>query len=164
MPRTATATATAAPAATPYITPMPGTQGTPFEKLPMPPCAALLGWQLIKHDAAKGWLRIGFDGRPDFLNPAGYVQGGFLTAMLDDTMGPAVWLASGGTLYTSTIHLNISYLQPARRGPLYGEGTVLQLGKTVAFVEAQLMDEVGQVLARANAATRLVPSGKAVRG
>jgi uncharacterized protein (TIGR00369 family) len=142
---------------------MPGTQGTPFATLPMPPCAALLGWQLIKHDAAKGWLRIGFDGRPEFLNPAGYVQGGFLTAMLDDTMGPAVWLASGGTLYTSTIHLNISFLQPARRGPLYGEGQVLQMGKTVAFVEAQLMDEVGQVLARANAAARLVPSGRAVR-
>ena len=162
MPRTATATA-APPAATPYLNPLPGTQGTPFEKLPMPPCAVLLGWQLIKHDQAKGWLRIGFDGRPEFLNPAGYVQGGFLTAMLDDTMGPAVWLASGGTLYTSTIHLNISFLQPARRGPLYGEGQVLQLGKTVAFVEAQLMDEVGQVLARANAAARLVPSGKAVR-
>lgn len=152
--------ATVAAAPTPRFAPAPGTEGTPFENVPMRPSAALLGWQLIKHDAAKGWLRIGFDGRPEFLNPAGFVQGGFLTAMLDDTMGPAVWLASGGALYTSTIHLNVSFLQPARRGPLYAEAQVMQMGKTVAFIEGQLMDEVGQILARANASARLVPTGR----
>jgi len=137
--------------------------GTVLDRFPTPPCAALLGWTLLDHKPEEGWVKLAFEAKRDFLNPAGFVQGGMLTAMLDDTMGPAVWLASGGTLYTSTIHLNISFLQPARRGPLYGEGQVLQMGKTVAFVEAQLMDEVGQILARANACARLVPSGKAVR-
>jgi acyl-coenzyme A thioesterase PaaI-like protein len=49
------------------------------------PCANLLGRRLLEHDEARGWTKFGFDGKPEFLNPAGRVQGGFLTAMLDDT-------------------------------------------------------------------------------
>lgn len=61
------------------------------------PCAILLGRQLIEHDQDRGWLKSGFEAKPEFLNPAGRVQGGFLAAMLDDTMGPVVLLKSGFT-------------------------------------------------------------------
>lgn len=54
-----------------------------------------------------------FDWRAEFLNPAGRVQGGFLTAMLDDTMGPVVLLKSGGALYPSSIDMNVSFLAAA---------------------------------------------------
>jgi hypothetical protein len=32
--------------------------------------ATLLGWRLEDHDAEKGWVRIAFEGRRDFVNPA----------------------------------------------------------------------------------------------
>jgi len=105
--------------------------GTPFATLPVPPCAALLGWRLVAHERARGWIRVGFEGRQEFLNPAGFVQGGILTAMLDDTMGPAVFLKSDGKLYTSTIDLHVSFLAPATPGPLVAEASVLQLGQTI---------------------------------
>lgn len=66
---------------------------------PGPPCAQLLGWRLLAHDEARGWIKVGFVGAAEFLNPAGRVQGGILAAMLDDTMGPAVLVKSGGALY-----------------------------------------------------------------
>lgn len=130
--------------------------------MPAPPSARLLGWRLVDHDAAKGWIKIGFDGKADFLNPAGFVQGGIQTAMLDDSMGPAVWIASGGRLYTATIDMNISFLAPVRPGPLFGEGQVIQLGKTVAFLEGRLSDTDGKLLARATASARLVPAQQAL--
>lgn len=134
--------------------------GTPFENWPLPPCAALLGWQLIDHDAARGWARLGFQGRDMFLNRAGFIQGGFLAAMLDDTLGPTVLLHSKGAWFTSTIDLHVQFLAPAKPGPLFGEGLVTQMGKTIAFMEGKLMTASGQLVARATGSARLVPTGK----
>jgi len=122
------------------------------------PCAILLGRQLIEHDQDRGWIKFGFEGKPEFLNPAGRVQGGFLAAMLDDTMGPVVLLKSGGALYPSSIDINVSFLAAAKPGPLICEAEVLRLGKTVGFVEGRLMDSEGRMLARATSSVMLVPA------
>ena len=128
-----------------------------FDRFPRPPCAELLGWTLLDHDAEAGWARLAFEGRPEFLNPAGFVQGGLLAAMLDDAMGPAVLIKSGGALYTATITLNVSYVAPARPGRFTAEGRVVRMGKTIAFTEASLSDAAGTPVARASASARLVP-------
>lgn len=135
---------------------------TALDALPAPPCARLLGWRILDARPADGWIRIGFDAKPDFCNPAGFIQGGFLAAMLDDTMGPAVFAHTEGRLYTATIDMSVSYLNSARPGPLVGEGQVVQLGKSVGFVEAKLSDASGALLARATSSVRLIPAEKAL--
>jgi len=135
---------------------------TDFPAIPHSPSAKLLGWQLLTYDQAKGWVRIGFDGKRDFLNLAGTIQGGFLTAMLDDCMGPAAWIMTNGERYTATIDMNVSFLAPAKPGPIFGEGQVLQLGGTIAFLEARLFGPDDRVLSRATSSARLVKSGAAV--
>ena len=130
---------------------------TVFDRFPRPPCADLLGWRLLEHDAASGSAKIAFESRPEFLNPAGVVQGGILSAMLDDTMGPAVLLMTGGRFYTVTIGMTVAFLAPARPGRFVGEGRVVQLGKTIAFLEAGLRDRDGTLVARASSQARLVP-------
>ena len=131
--------------------------GTIFDHFPKPACAELLGWTLLDHDAAKGWVRIAFEAGRAFLNPAGFVQGGLLTAMLDDSMGPAVLLMTEGKSYTVTIDMHVSFLAPALPGRLIAEGQILQLGKTIAFLESRLSDGDGTLIARANSSARLVP-------
>ncbi|MFX7945941.1 PaaI family thioesterase, partial [Acinetobacter baumannii] len=79
------------------------------------------------------------------------IQGGMLSAMLDDTMGPAVLMMSEGRLYTATISMTVNFLSPAKPGQIIGEAKVTQLGKTIAFVEAKLMAEDGTLLATASA-------------
>lgn len=135
---------------------------TALDRLPRPPCAELLGWHVVDARPADGWIRIGFEARSEFRNPAGFIQGGFLAAMLDDTMGPAVFAATDGALYTATIDMTVSYLKPGKVGPMFGEGQVVQLGKTVAFLEARLMDASGEIIARATSSARLVASEKAL--
>jgi uncharacterized protein (TIGR00369 family) len=136
---------------------------TALDDFTAPPSSKLLGWHLLDARPGDGWIRIGFDGRKDFCNPAGFVQGGILSAMLDDTMGPAVFVMTEGKLFTSTITMTVNFLAPAKPGKLIGEATVTQLGKTVAFVEGRLMAEDGTVLATASTSARLVETAKAIR-
>src|SRR4051794_31100041 len=111
---------------------------TALDNIPAPPSSRLLGWHLLDARPKEGWIRIGFDGKADFCNPAGFVQGGILSAMLDDTMGPAVFTMTDGKLYTATITMTVNFLSPARPGPITGEAKVTQLGRTVAFVEGRV--------------------------
>jgi uncharacterized protein (TIGR00369 family) len=76
--------------------------------------------------------------------------------MLDDTMGPAALVMSDGAVFTSTIDMNVTFLAPAKPGKLYGEGRVVRLGKTIVYLEAQLMDAQNNVLARATSSARAV--------
>ena len=136
---------------------------TALDHLTAPPSSKLLGWHLLDARPGDGWVRIGFDGKPDFCNPAGFVQGGILSAMLDDTMGPAVFVMTDGRLYTATITMTVNFLAPAKVGRIVGEATVTQLGKTVAFVEGRLTAGDGTVLATSTASARLVETAKAIR-
>jgi len=136
---------------------------TALDRLDVPPCSRLLGWRILDARPEEGWVRIGFDGKPEFCNPAGFIQGGILTAMLDDTMGPAVFVMTDGRLYTATITMTVNFLAPARVGPIFGEATVTQLGKTIAFVKGKLTAADGAVLATSTASARLVETAKAIR-
>jgi uncharacterized protein (TIGR00369 family) len=136
---------------------------TALDNFTAPPCAKLLGWRLLDARPAEGWIKLGFEGKPEFCNPAGFVQGGMLSAMLDDTMGPAVLVMSEGRLYTTTISMTVNFLAPARPGPIVAEARVTQLGKTIAFVEGRLTAEDGTLLATATATERLLEAAKVVR-
>jgi uncharacterized protein (TIGR00369 family) len=136
---------------------------TALDGFEAPPSSKLLGWHLLDARPKQGWIRIGFVGRAEFCNPAGFIQGGLLAAMLDDTMGPAVFVMTEGRLYTATIAMAVNFLAPARIGPIVGEASVLQVGKTIAFVEAKLTAGDDVLLAAATATARLVETAKAVR-
>ena|SRR2546430_11366343 len=61
-----------------------------------PPAATLLGWELVAIDPEAGTIEVAFTAREQFLNPVGAIQGGFLAAMLDDTLGPAELVVGRG--------------------------------------------------------------------
>src|SRR5436309_7751151 len=124
---------------------------TALDDFRRPPCAELLGWRLLDARPEDGWIKLAFEGKPEFCNPAGFIQGGMLSAMLDDTMGPAVFAMTEGRLYTATVSMTVNFIAPARPGPIVGEARVTQLGKTIAFIEARLSSVDGALLATASA-------------
>lgn len=136
---------------------------TALDDIPAPPSAKLLGWRLLDAQPAAGWIRIGFDGKHEFCNPAGFIQGGILSAMLDDTMGPAVFAMTDGRLYTATVTMTVNFMTPAEPGPITGEARVTQLGKTIAFMEGRLARADGALIATATASARLIASARALR-
>ena len=129
--------------------------GTVFEHLAPAKASLLLGWTLKSADPATGDVEIGFEAKPEFANPRGFIQGGILAAMLDDTMGPAVFVRTNGRLFPVTIDLHAQYLRPVKAGPVTAKARVVQLGKTVAFMEGELFGPDGQVAVRAAASASL---------
>ena len=54
-----------------------------------------------------------------------------------------------------TIDFNISFIKAARSGSFIGKGRLISLGKTIAFTEAELFDDGGDLVARATSQPRL---------
>ena len=107
-------------------------------KLPPPPCAVTLGTKFTVIDGERGAIEVKFEGKPEFLNPAGHVQGGFLAAMLDDTMGPALIATLDAGQFAPTVNLNVQFHRPAKAGPLKGVGRVVLRGREICQLSAEL--------------------------
>jgi len=120
-----------------------------------PPSAVLLGWELISIDPDAGTIEVAFTAGDQFLNPIGVIQGGFVAAMLDDTMGPALIATLGPGQFAPTADLHVQFLRPARPGRLTGRGRIVRRGKDIAFLAGELCDESGQVVATGTATAQI---------
>ena len=87
-----------------------------------------------------------------FENPAGIMQGGFLTAFVDSSMGAAaVTFAAGRRVFVANAELKMSFMAPVPTGTsMTCVAEVVSGGKRVAFVEASVTDESDRLLARAS--------------
>ena len=103
-----------------------------------PPAAVLLGWELVAIDPAKGTIEVAFTATEQFTNPVGHIQGGFLAAMLDDTLGPALVATLGDGEWAPTLDLHVQFLAPARPGRLIGRGRITRRGRDIAFLSGDL--------------------------
>jgi molybdopterin converting factor subunit 1 len=126
-----------------------------------PAYAELLGIRPLH--AEPGNVKLEFTATELFLNPAGVVQGGFLTTMLDETMGPAALSALGPGHAVPTLELKVNFLRPARVGRLVADARVVHQGRSVAFLESTLCDEDGTLIATATATARIVKLDKPQR-
>lgn len=124
-----------------------------------PPCAELLGWELIAQHPEEGRIEIAFHPTAQMLNPRGTVQGGFVTAMLDDTMGPALVTMTNGKEVPASLDINTTFLKPVMPGRVIGKGRVVGRTKSTAFLEAELFDLEGNLLARATSTARIMAFG-----
>ena len=116
-----------------------------------PPCSETLGMQLTGVDQANMVSRFSFEARPEFANPSGAIQGGFIAAMLDEAMGTAAIIASNVTMNAPTLEMKVSFLRPLFAGPATAEAKILKWGKSTCFIEAELFDPNGKLVAKASA-------------
>lgn len=115
-----------------------------------PPAAVLLGWKLIAIDPDEGTIEVAFTATDQFLNPAGDVQGGFLAAMLDDALGPALVATLGDGEWAPTTDLHVQFLKPVKPGELRASARIVRRGRDVAFLAGELRAK-GEVVATATA-------------
>lgn len=121
----------------------------------LPPAAKLLGFELVTVDPETGTAEVAFRAREEFLNPEGAVQGGFLAAMLDDTLGPALVATLPAGQFAPTLDLHVQFLRPARPGRIVGRGRVVRRGRDVGFMAGELLGPDGVELAVATATARI---------
>jgi uncharacterized protein (TIGR00369 family) len=124
------------------------------------PSSVSLGFELLELDAKAMTTRVRFDGRQDFTNPAGFIQGGYLVAMMDDAIGMLTTVKAGTSKLPSTVDLHTHFLRPVRVGPIEVVARLRNIGRAMVFAEADLFDARGKEAARATASLTLNPVSK----
>jgi uncharacterized protein (TIGR00369 family) len=105
------------------------------------PMSLALGMRMENVNLAKGEITLSFEPQGLFIQGAGVLQGGAVSAMLDFAMAFAVMatLPEGQSCATSS--LNISFLRPAPAGRYRAIGEIERRGKALSFTRASLYQE-----------------------
>lgn len=111
----------------------------------------LFGMEIIALDQLQGILEAEFNAQAIFLNTENNIQGGILTAMLDDLMGYALGITLPLDQFAATAHLNVSFLRPAKVGVLHGKGQVLKQAGDVFHLAGKLYNAKDELVASATA-------------
>ncbi|WP_140725864.1 MULTISPECIES: PaaI family thioesterase [Gammaproteobacteria] len=124
-------------------------------ELPLPNAGTMLGWKFIDYDEENREIHVEFDATASFTNPLGHIQGGILSAMLDDTMGPAVYATMPINRMALTVESKTNFVNPARPGKIRGIGRLDHAKGGISFTSGRLLDPAGKVLATATATFRV---------
>src|SRR5687767_1200949 len=94
-----------------------------------------------------------------FSNPVDIVQGGFVAAFADSAMGAAsVTFAKDRKVFSANAEMKISFLRPAKVGStLTATAYTISGGKRAAFVECEVTDDEGRLVAKASSTYMLTP-------
>src|SRR6266576_2712353 len=123
--------------------------------------ARLIGFEA--KEIADGRATVVLEAGPQHANPMGTVHGGILCDIADAAMGIAfATTLSPGESFT-TVELKINFLRPVRQTLLRAAGRVVQRGRTIGYVECEVTDETGKLVAKSNS-TCLVLRGDQAAG
>jgi acyl-CoA thioesterase len=100
-------------------------------------------------DVEEGYSRTALEVADEHRNPYGGVHGAVLYAMADTGMGAALLPGVEPGERMATIEIKISYVRPVTEGTVTCETTVLNRGRSVAYLESEIQNE-GRLVARAS--------------
>ncbi|WP_343072233.1 MULTISPECIES: PaaI family thioesterase [Qipengyuania] len=110
--------------------------------------AELMGVQFVSFDREREEITLRFHAPDSFITPRGSVQGGLVAGFLDEVMGWAHVWATDQEEAPLNLEISMSLLKPVLKGPIVGKGRVVRRGRKVIFLEGELFDEAGNLLAR----------------
>ncbi|MDD0973766.1 PaaI family thioesterase [Pseudomonas fontis] len=125
-------------------------------EFPLSPVAVTLGWRFLEFEESTCTMQVEYEAGHTLTNLKGYLQGGMLSAMLDECMGPAVCLSVGDFHSLTTIAVDTRFINPAAPGIIRAEGRVEALKGEICFTSGTLFDQAGLQLATANAVFKVV--------
>ncbi|MEE1876870.1 PaaI family thioesterase [Altererythrobacter litoralis] len=111
--------------------------------------AELLGVEFDSFDREREEITLRFRAPDSFITPRGSVQGGLIAEFLDEVMGWAHVWATDHAEAPLNLDINMTILKPVLAGALVGKGRVIRRGRRAIFLEGELFDPAGTLLARA---------------
>ena len=114
---------------------------------PPPPVGQLLGFVLKAIEPGRAVFELEAGERHH--NPMGTLHGGVYCDLADAAVGYAyaATLAEGESF--TTVELKINFLRAVRRATLTAEARVVKAGGTLGYVECDVTDQTGKLVARA---------------
>jgi uncharacterized protein (TIGR00369 family) len=134
---------------------------TPGRRPRVPPnCDLTLGMVCVdKSEPGVTVWRMAADAR--FANPVGVIQGGIVGAFADSAMAASTvtWAGAAGLrVHTANVEMKLSFFRPARaEGDITCTARVVSGGWRVVFVEAEVADGGGVIVAKASSTYVLTP-------
>jgi uncharacterized protein (TIGR00369 family) len=114
---------------------------------PPPPIGRVLGLVLKAIEPGRAVFEMEADERHH--NPMGTLHGGVYCDLADAAMGYAYAATLGEGETFTTVELKINFFRPVRKGKLTAEASVLRAGANLGYVECDVKDGEGRLVARA---------------
>jgi len=93
-------------------------------------------------------------------NPMGTLHGGILCDIADAAMGMAFASTLAREESFTTVELKVNFFRPIWQAQLKAEGTVVQRGRTIGYVECDITDEEDRLVAKAASTCMVLRSQK----
>jgi uncharacterized protein (TIGR00369 family) len=115
------------------------------------PGAVVLGQEILDVNVEEGSARVAYNTTDTLANRYGAIHGGMTAAMLDDVISLAAGLTIEWGQITPTLEMKVSYIAQGKVGArILAEARTVRRGGTVIFLEADLKDETGKLIATAS--------------
>lgn len=112
------------------------------------PLALMFDMHVLEVSQERGLVRFSFEIGAKYCNPRGTVQGGILSTLMDEAAAHAGIIKLGERGFIATLEMKTSFFGPAQQGTLFVEARCLKMGRATCFLEADLTDAAGKLLAR----------------
>jgi uncharacterized protein (TIGR00369 family) len=112
-----------------------------------PPVGRLLGLVLKSIEPGRAVFQMEADDRHH--NPMGTLHGGVYCDLADLAMGYAYAATLSEAETFTTIELKINFFRAVRKATLTAEARVVKAGSSVGYVECEVKDESGKLVAKA---------------
>lgn len=112
--------------------------------------------------SAPGRTRLRVKLEEHHMNQLGIAHGGITMTLLDVALGTAARSGSDKSA-VMTLDMQTQFISPGR-GTLTGEGRIVKAGRSLVFVEADVHDETGTLVAKASAIFKSTRRREAAEG
>jgi acyl-CoA thioesterase len=122
-----------------------------------PEAIQTLNGRLLEIDSERGIARFRFEIVPAFCHSNGKIcQGGFLTGMIDTSMAHAAIAKGKMAFAVPTLELKMSFFEAMGPGVVFTEGRVMRWGGLIGFLEGDMKDEKGRLIAHSTSTIKIV--------
>ena|SRR5438874_652564 len=125
------------------------------------PVARLIGFEA--KEVGDGRAIVTLAAGPQHANPMGTLHGGILCDIADAAMGMAFASTLAPEESFTTIELKINFFRPVWEAALKADGKVVRRGNSLGYVECEITDDRGRLVAKA-ASTCLALRGEQAAG
>ena len=121
-----------------------------------PKFLTILGAHNVAFDEIKETMTMHFDIGEELTHTDGaFVQGGFITAMLDTSMAHLLIFKTNGEFNPLTLNINVNFIAPGTPGKFITSASIDKMGKSISFTSAQLHQD-GKLVATATATNKFL--------
>ena len=116
---------------------------------------AWAGFELVSVEV--GVVEVALEVAPHHLNPAGILHGGMIATLADTAIGLAIRSALPPDQTHRTAQLNVHFLSKVEGGRVRALGRTVRVGGRMAYGEGDVVDEEGELVARASGTFIVLP-------